>query len=190
MNICAGVTDRMSVTCRKSLPNPTKPNTTCCPKRRFISIREERRNNFQSMADKGRAALETAEKELLQLSRISNSFTSLVALKRARPRVAVVAQTTRTPAPTPAGGPDAQATAAHRSLAVRTLTDLFSFYCETPGELPLPPDTAILHSPYRAIDFARMSPRAWASRRGVPAPRQADHRDGPARRPKFLTARR
>nr|WP_233286061.1 hypothetical protein [Bradyrhizobium brasilense] len=44
-------------------------------------------NSFQSMADKGSAALEVAEKELLQLSRMSNSFTSLVASKHAQKRL-------------------------------------------------------------------------------------------------------
>jgi hypothetical protein len=39
------------------------------------------------MADDGQAALEAVNKELQQLSRISNSFTSLVALKHAQKRL-------------------------------------------------------------------------------------------------------
>ncbi|WP_315786840.1 hypothetical protein [Bradyrhizobium sp. SZCCHNPS1003] len=48
---------------------------------------DEWRQSFQTMADNGRAALDAAEKELLQLYRISNSFTALVALKHAQKRL-------------------------------------------------------------------------------------------------------
>ncbi|WP_354101672.1 hypothetical protein [Bradyrhizobium sp. RT5a] len=57
------------------------------PEEALHLLPEERRNNFQSMADNGRAALEAVQKELLQLSRISNSFTSLVSLKHAQKRL-------------------------------------------------------------------------------------------------------
>jgi hypothetical protein len=57
------------------------------PEEALHLLPEEWRNNFQAMADNGRAALESVEKEILQLSRISNSFTSLVALKHAQKRL-------------------------------------------------------------------------------------------------------
>lgn len=57
------------------------------PEEAFHLLPEEWRNNFQAVADSGRVALESVEKELLQLSRISNSFTSLVALKHAQKRL-------------------------------------------------------------------------------------------------------
>jgi hypothetical protein len=57
------------------------------PEEAFQYLPEEWRNQFQSMADNGRTALEAVEKEFLQLSRISNSFTSLVALKHAQKRL-------------------------------------------------------------------------------------------------------
>jgi hypothetical protein len=57
------------------------------PEEALHLLPEEWRNNFQAMADNGRAALESVEKELLQLSRISNSFTSLAALKHAQKRL-------------------------------------------------------------------------------------------------------
>jgi hypothetical protein len=57
------------------------------PEEALPLLPEEWRKNFQAMADSGRAALESVDKELLQLSRISNSFTSLVALKHAQKRL-------------------------------------------------------------------------------------------------------
>jgi hypothetical protein len=43
---------------------------------------------FQARADSDRAVLESVEKELSQLARISNSFTALVSLKHAQQRLA------------------------------------------------------------------------------------------------------
>jgi hypothetical protein len=57
------------------------------PQEALHLLPEEWRNNFQAMADNGQAALEAVNKELLQLSKISNSFTSLVALKHAQKRL-------------------------------------------------------------------------------------------------------
>lgn len=57
------------------------------PEEALHLLSEEWRNNFQAMAYNGRAALESVEKELLPLSRISNSFTSLVALRHAQKRL-------------------------------------------------------------------------------------------------------
>ncbi len=57
------------------------------PEEAFHLLPEEWRNSFKAMADNGRAALESAERELQQLARISNSFTSLVALKHAQKRL-------------------------------------------------------------------------------------------------------
>ncbi|MGY4568142.1 MULTISPECIES: hypothetical protein [Bradyrhizobium] len=57
------------------------------PEEALPLLPEKWRNNFQSMADTGSAALVVVEKELLQLSRMSNSFTSLVALKHAQKRL-------------------------------------------------------------------------------------------------------
>jgi hypothetical protein len=57
------------------------------PEEALHLLPEEWRNNFEVMADSGRAALDSVNKELLQLSRISNSFTSLVALKHAQKRL-------------------------------------------------------------------------------------------------------
>ncbi|MHB0773776.1 hypothetical protein ACYCVF_35465 [Bradyrhizobium sp. 1.29L] len=48
---------------------------------------EEWREHFQAMADNGRAVLESVEKELSQLARISNSFNSLAALKYSHKRL-------------------------------------------------------------------------------------------------------
>ena len=57
------------------------------PEEALQYLPEEWKNQLQSMADNGRIALETVEKELSQLSRISNSFTSLAALKHAQKRL-------------------------------------------------------------------------------------------------------
>lgn len=57
------------------------------PEEALHLLPEEWRNSFQAMADNGGAALDSVNKELLQLSRISNSFTSLVALKHAQKRL-------------------------------------------------------------------------------------------------------
>jgi hypothetical protein len=57
------------------------------PEEALQYLPEEWRNHFQAMADNGRAIMESVEKELSQLARISNSFTSLVALKHAQKRL-------------------------------------------------------------------------------------------------------
>jgi hypothetical protein len=57
------------------------------PEEALHLLPKEWRNNIEAMAENGRAALEAVEKELLQLSKISNSFTSLVALKHAQKRL-------------------------------------------------------------------------------------------------------
>ena len=57
------------------------------PEEALQFLPEEWRNHFQAMADNGRAILESVDKELSQLVRISNSFTTLVALKYAAKRL-------------------------------------------------------------------------------------------------------
>jgi hypothetical protein len=57
------------------------------PEEALQFLPEEWRNHFQAMADNGRAILESVDKELSQLVRISNSFTTLVTLKYAAKRL-------------------------------------------------------------------------------------------------------
>ena len=88
MNICAGTTDGIGGNVQDVSAEPDKETEYyMLPEEALHLLPEEWRNNFQSMADNGRAALEAVEKELLQLSRMSNSFTSLVALKHAQKRL-------------------------------------------------------------------------------------------------------
>lgn len=49
---------------------------------------EEWRSHYQAMADNGHAILKTVDKELSKISRIKNSFTTLVALKYVQNRLA------------------------------------------------------------------------------------------------------
>ncbi|MBR0926310.1 hypothetical protein [Bradyrhizobium nitroreducens] len=64
-----------------------EPEYYSLPEEAIQFLPEEWRNHFQAMADDGRAVLESVDKELSQLIRISNSFTSLVALKYAAERL-------------------------------------------------------------------------------------------------------
>jgi hypothetical protein len=57
------------------------------PEQALQFLPEEWRNHYQAMADNGRAILKSIDKELSQLSRISNSFTALVALKYVQKRL-------------------------------------------------------------------------------------------------------
>jgi hypothetical protein len=64
-----------------------EPEYYVLPEEALKYLPEEWRNEFQARADSGRAVIESVEKELSQLARISNSFTSLVALKHAQKRL-------------------------------------------------------------------------------------------------------
>lgn len=57
------------------------------PEEALQFLPEEWRNHFQAIADNGRAIMESVDKELSQLVRMSNSFTSLVALKHSAKRL-------------------------------------------------------------------------------------------------------
>jgi hypothetical protein len=64
-----------------------EPEYYVLPEEALKYLPEEWRKEFQSRADSGRAVIESVENELSQLARISNSFTSLVALKHAQKRL-------------------------------------------------------------------------------------------------------
>jgi hypothetical protein len=58
------------------------------PEEALQFLPEEWRSHYQAMADNGHAILKSVDKELSQISRISNSFTALVALKHVQNRLA------------------------------------------------------------------------------------------------------
>jgi hypothetical protein len=72
---------------RKHRKNQPNLNTYVLPEEAFKYLPEEWRTELQARADSGRAVIESVEKELSQLARISNSFTSLVSLKHAQRRL-------------------------------------------------------------------------------------------------------
>lgn len=72
---------------RERIEPDNEPGYYMLPEQALQYLPEEWRNHFQAMADSGRAVLESVEKELSQLARISNSFTSVVALKHAQKRL-------------------------------------------------------------------------------------------------------
>lgn len=72
---------------------PIRPTTDAdeyyvLPEEAFQLLPEEWQNHFQKMADDQRAVLVSCDKELLQITRISKSFHTLVALKHVQKRLA------------------------------------------------------------------------------------------------------
>ncbi len=72
---------------REAIEPDSEPEYYALPEEALQYLPEEWRNHFQAMVDSGRAVMDSVEKELSQLARISNSFTSLVALKHAQKRL-------------------------------------------------------------------------------------------------------